>query len=60
MDNLAQTYNQGLLQLAESWQAKNLPDFYVTAIPFLSNMTLFNMTFVRYGDSLHHYVRFLA
>lgn len=47
MDNLAQTYNAGLLALAQKWQAKNLTDFYVTAVPFLSNMTVLNTSFVR-------------
>lgn len=35
MDDTAYAYNDGLLQIAEAWQAKNLSDFYVSAIPFL-------------------------
>jgi len=35
MDNTAYAYNAGLMQITQEWQAKNLTDFYVTAIPFL-------------------------
>ena len=35
MDDTSFAYNEGLLQVVQNWQAKNLSDFYVTAIPFL-------------------------
>jgi len=53
MDLHTVAYNQGLQNLAEQWQAKNLSDFYVSVQPFLEGLVIPNMTFLSGLDCFH-------